>query len=147
MRISIQLDDDVAQLYQVRLRPGQELEQVLQVQLARFASVDPHDRVLILSAEIRRQLEELTTRMPLTKAEDLVGRVAALAELSIGRIRFRWTPAQWRQLKEKAARWNVTPTIYAERIVREIEEQFFDQIPRDEQILIEAGKAKADGAA
>jgi hypothetical protein len=143
VNVTLHLEDSLAEQYQSLCRSGQPLEQILQIQLKRFASVDPKLRVLLILPEHRARLEEITTRIPLTTADDLVRRVEILAELSIGRIRFRWTPHQFRQLQSLAERWRMTPSQYAERIVRQIEEQFFDQSPRagalpaGESILVE----------
>ena len=131
MKLTLHLEDSLAEQYQAWCRPGQALEQLLQIQLKRYASVDPKLRVVLLLPEHRARIEELTTRMPLVTGEDLVRRIEALAGLSIGHIRFRWTPAQFRQLQHLAERWRMTPAQYAEKIVRQIEEQFFDQHPRD----------------
>jgi hypothetical protein len=152
VKLTLYLDDDLAEQYQAHCRPGQALEQILQIQLKRFASVAPKDRVVLILPPERVRLEEFTNRLPLASAEDLVRRVEALAGLSIGHIRFRWTPSQFRQLQAMAERWRMTPAQYAERIVRQIEEQFFDQNPRPgpapaESILVEKLEKPDAGAA
>ena len=138
MKLTLHLDDSLAEQYQAWCRPGQSLEQLLQIQLRRYASVDPKLRVVLLLPEHRARIEELTTRMPLVTGEDLVRRIEALSGLSIGHIRFRWTPAQFRQLKLMAERWRMTPAQYAEKIVRQLEEAFFDQHPRDQAVAAPA---------
>ncbi len=132
MKFQIQIDDDVAAIYQdyAAARPGQTVEQVLAIQLQRYVAADPRLRILLILPEERARLEELTSRMPITTVADLIARVATLAELSIGRIRFRWTPTQFRQLKERATHWGIPVGTYAERVVRQIEEQFFDETPQ-----------------
>ncbi len=139
MKITIQIADEIAERYQARVRPTQSLEQLASIQLARFSLVSPHDRILIVMPEERARLEELTTRLPLSSTTELIRRVAELAEVSLGRIRFRWTPRQYEQLKERAERWRVTPAEYAEKIVRQIEEGFFTENPK-EPIAIPAGE-------
>lgn len=141
MKITVQLDDAVGEHYESRLRPNQTLEQVLAVQLTRFQEVDPRDRVLILSPDDRRRLEELTTRLPLLSVTDLIKRVGDLAELSLGQIRFRFTPTQYRELKHRAERWRMTPKDYAEKVVKLIEGQFFNEVPR-ESIAVAPPKKK-----
>jgi hypothetical protein len=145
MKITIQLDDVVAELYESRLRPNQTLEQILAVQLARFQEVDPRDRILIIIPSDRRRLEELTTRMPLLSVTDLIKRISDLAELSIGQIRFRFTPTQWRELKHRAERWRMQPRAYAEKVVKQIEAQFFNEVPRGSIAVPQVKKEKKEG--
>jgi hypothetical protein len=135
MKVTLTLPDDAVEKYQSRLRPTQSLEQVLTLQLLRFANVDPRDRIIIIGPEERGQLEEATTRLPLTTAADLVKRVQALAEVSIGQVRFRWTPRQYAELKAKAERWGMPVRDYAEKVVRQIEEGFFSETPKPGQIV------------
>lgn len=141
MKITLQLSDEVAEVYSSRLRPNQSLDQILRIQLERFQEIDPRDRVLIVLPPERSRLEELTTRLPLTTIADLIQRVEALAELSIGGIRFLWTPRQYAELKDKAERWRMTPRQYAERIVRQLEEQFFSAAPRPTDNIVEEEEA------
>lgn len=145
MKITIQLDDGVAERYASRLRPKQTLEQILAVQLMRFAAIDPRDRVLIILPEERHRLEELTTRLPLISIADLTKRVADLAEISIGRIRLRFTPPQLRELQHRAKRWRMSLPEYTERIVRQIEGQFLNEVPR-ESILVKEPAGRELGA-
>lgn len=141
MKVTIQIEDEVGELYESRLRPKQTLEKILAVQLKRFQHVDPRDRVLILGPETRRRIEEVTTRLPLQSTDDLVKRISELAELSIGQIRFRFTPPQWRELKHRADRWRMPVAKYAERVVRQIEAQFFNEVPRELPQMMPAAPA------
>jgi hypothetical protein len=143
VKLQIQLPDEVAEKYAARLRPSQTLDQVLAIQLERFADADPRDRILLVLPVERAQLEALTTHLPLTSAADLVKRVEELAELSVGRIRFRFTPKQWNELKHRAERWRMTPKQFAEKIVRQLEEGFFTEMPRPGEICEDAAARTA----
>lgn len=145
MKVTLQLPDEICESYQRFGRPGQELAEILQAQLLRFASCDPKIRLLFVPHEQLKQLETLTTKIPLTTPDDLVRRVANLAEVSIGGIRFKWTASQYRDLQEKAKRWRITPAEYAERVVREIESLFFSYNPRESKEPI-LEKAPADAS-
>lgn len=145
MKLTIQIDDEIAETYERRLRANQTLEQVLAIQLKRYQHVDPRDRIILIDPPVARELEKVTNHLPLRSADDLVKRVSEMAELSIGQIRFRFTPAQWRELKHRAERWRMPLAVYAARIVRQIEMQFFNEVPREIPLMAGAPQGAPPG--
>ncbi len=142
MIVQLHIPDELAGKYQTQAKAAnRQLEEALVAQLQRFSEIRLTDRIVVLMPELREAIEKATNGLPLHKAEDLLERIRDLASVQIGRILFTWTPAQFRQLAERAARWNTTPESYAETVVRQIEAQFFDEMPRAGEILEPKRKA------
>ena len=130
MKLTIQLPDELCDKLDPHRRVGETLNDFLVRLIAQHQDAPPGQRYLLLRAPEIDRIIELTGRLPLTNADELVQRIAALAELSIGGIRFQWTPHQYRQLKDRAERHRLTVEEYSKQVVREIEEQFFSMHPR-----------------
>lgn len=132
MRIQLQISDDVYDKYVAHAenfqgRSGKPIapEELMQTHLDQFSSVSPADRIVIIHAKQRQQLEEVLSGGSLRSAEDLVDKVKNLSSVGIGNIRFNFTPGQLHELKIYAARNGIEAEEAVRRTVRSMEESFF----------------------
>ncbi len=126
MRVTIQLTDELADLYQKTAdKHAVRISSLLAEQLKRFAHVDPFDRILVVAARQRDELEGVLSGGGIEDASDLVLKVKSLASIQIAGVKLDFTPGQKRELKRLAERQGITYKEIVERTVKSMEEQFF----------------------
>lgn len=125
MRLTLDLPDDLAAVYQEYCRANQPLEELLVVQLHKFRLASPKDRFLLLPPAARARLEEIIG-IPLTTADVLVRRVDALGVIRLGNIRLNFTMPQLREIKRRADLFGRTAEEYTAELVRVICERMLD---------------------
>ncbi|KKL13353.1 hypothetical protein LCGC14_2526630, partial [marine sediment metagenome] len=126
MRITIQLTDELAALYQKRADThAVRISSLLAEQLKRFVHVDPYDRIIVIPSAQRDELERILSGGALEDAADLVLKVEKLASIRIGGVSLDFTPGQKRELKRLADRQGITYKEIVARTVKSMEEQFF----------------------
>jgi hypothetical protein len=105
MNVRLAITDALFDLYVVHAG-GDEARALseMAVQLDRFRMIRPMDRILVLGAEARAQLEELLPNpLPQIKdAKDLIQRINALADLEIGGVRVKFTPKDLESIARSA---------------------------------------------
>jgi hypothetical protein len=91
---------------------------------AQVLATDTH--ALVIPERERAQLADLLGGLPVRSAATLVERVQALADLSIGKIRIPFTPAELTEIKTKADRlgWPVERVLQA--IVKQVKTEWYN---------------------
>ncbi|MCJ2564309.1 MAG: hypothetical protein LN417_09520 [Candidatus Thermoplasmatota archaeon] len=126
MRATVQLTDDIYELYQaIADKHAVRISSLLQEQLKRFAHVDPYDRIIVLPATQRDELEKVLSGGAIEDASDLVLKVESLASIQLEGVVLDFTPGQKRELKRLAERQGITYEEIVKRTVQSMEEQFF----------------------
>ncbi len=126
MRATVQLTDDIYDLYQQRADThAVRISSLLQEQLKRFVDVDPFDRIVVIPSRQRDELEKVLSGGALEDAADLVLKVEALAAIEVEGVKLDFTPGQKRELKRLAERQGITYEEIVKRTVKSMEEQFF----------------------
>lgn len=126
MRVTIQLTDELAALYQ-KAADGHavRISSLLAEQLKRFAHIDPYDRIVVIPSGQRDELEKILSGGVIEDAADLVLKVEALAAIQVEGVTLDFTPGQKRELKRLADRQGITYEEIVQRTVKSMEEQFF----------------------
>ena len=126
MRIVLTIPDGIVDAYQAhnRLTP----EQAMAETLARFAHVKPDVRVLLVFHDHLQRLEKMLGLGSLQTAEQLCERTERLAKIDIGGIEIPWSAAQLEELKNRAAKNNLTADELAKNIVRDMGPLFFTHV-------------------
>lgn len=126
MRVTLQLTDEVADLYQkIADKHAVRISSILAEQLKRFVSVDPYDRIVVVPSRQRDELEKVLSGGAIEDASDLVLKVEALASIQVEGVKLDFTPGQKRELKRLADRQRITYDEIVRRTVKSMEEQFF----------------------
>jgi len=125
MRLTIQIQDDTADLYRGYCRPNQPLEELLSIQLERFSQANPKERFLLLPPLERGQIEQVIG-VPISTPAMLVKRVADLGSIKLGAIQLRFSMASLREIRRRAASFRQSPQAYTAQVVSGVLERFFD---------------------
>lgn len=105
-----------------------EIQNELIEHLRRFADIKSEDRVIIVKAKERAALENILGGGSLSSGEQIIERVESLASLRIGDHRLDFTPAQMNEIKHRAEAQGITTEEEFRRVVRKMEQDFFDNL-------------------
>jgi hypothetical protein len=101
MRITLQLDDDLADQYKA-LAGKRTLERTMADQLARFQAYSPTAGILILEPAHLGSLHQILGPGATLGPEQLVQAIAHLAKLQVGKIEVILSPKQWEAVLARA---------------------------------------------
>lgn len=138
MRILV--DDNTLAPFEPRVNDRRTLEQLVDQALKRISHVEPNARVVVLTDAHLTALEaRLGNTRVFGKPEDLVAGVSELADIKLANLSFQFTPAQYRELNDRASRQNVPVEHLIKMIVSAMIPQFFSIAPAEPPVLV-AGK-------
>lgn len=95
--------------------------------IERFKDAPPSDRVLVLQAPERRQLERLF-QTTLGSVEDLISKVRRLCSVSFGTVEVPFTYDELIRLREQAEFHGWTPEQFVTMVSSELKDRFFERI-------------------
>lgn len=137
MRISV--PDNTLAPFETRITDSRTLEQLVNQALQRISHVEPNARVLVLTDAHLSALEaRLGNTRVFGKPEHLLDGVNELADIKLGSKSFQFTPAQYRELNDRAARMNVPVEHLVQMIVQAMIPQFFTTAPAEAPVLVAA---------
>ncbi len=137
----LQIDDNTLAPFEPRINDKRNIEQLVDQALRRINHVEPNARVVVLTDAHLAALESrLGNTRVFGKAEDVVAGVAELADVKLGNLSFQFTPAQYRELNDRASRQNVPVEHLVQMIVQAMIPQFFTTAPADPPVLVGKGK-------
>ena len=128
MKITLHVTDELGdQLASQATIVGQTTEAYAAQQLARWITVEPRDRVLVLKGA---PLQALETQLGgyLTTPDRLVDKVRALAGLQIGAHQIEFTPGQWEEIRHRAQKRGITVAEEIQQIWRKLQSEFFQYV-------------------
>lgn len=99
MRIGI--PDDLAERLQALL-PDKPLEEIVNFQLQRFATIPPRERVIVVRQPDRQALERILDNGSITSAEELLAAVEKRGKITLGGVALEYTQAQLREIERRA---------------------------------------------
>jgi hypothetical protein len=139
MRLSI--DDNTLAPFEPRITSQRNIEQLVEQALKRISHVEPNARVVVLTDKHLTALESrLGNTRVFGKPEDVVAGVSELADVRLGNLSFQFTPAQYRELNDRASRQNVSVEQLIQMIVQAMIPQFFTTAPADPPVLVGSRK-------
>lgn len=139
MRILV--DDNTLAPFEPRVNERRTLEQLIDQALKRVSHVEPNARAIVLTDAHLTALESrLGNTRVFGKPEDLVAGVSELADIKLANLSFQFTPAQYRELNDRASRQNVPVEDLIRMIVSAMIPQFFTVAPAEPPILAGAGR-------
>lgn len=103
MKITIQIPDDLAEIYQdLGEKIKRTLHDTIVLQLERHQKRGPRDQFLVLEGAPLGRLYELLGAGSVDSPEKLADAVSRLAQLSIGKIHMPLSPKEWERIAERA---------------------------------------------
>lgn len=130
MIVQVHLPDNVAAAYKRRAKAHKiTMSKVLADQLERFISVDGNDRVIVVSSRNRNRIEMILSKGGHIKdADDLVGRITALARIQIEGVDLEFNQVEKEQIARRAEKNSITLEEEVRRTVDGMKFQFFDNL-------------------
>jgi hypothetical protein len=116
------------------------LDALVTQSIKRVAHIPPNARFVILDERMLNALEQRLGTVIISKPEELYNAVDQLADIKLGNTSFQFTPAQYRELMERASREACTPEQLAARIIQTMIPQFFTMAPADPPVLVGKGR-------
>lgn len=134
MRVT--LTDAVCDAYEgYAAKQGRPLDAVIEAQLARFKTLEPGKRAVVIGPE---EIEALTVALgglPVKSGADLVAKVTELAAVSFHHIRLDFSPGHLAELAHRAERQGKSAETIIRETVDRMGEQFFWQMGGGESVL------------
>ena len=124
-------DPSMDKLYErTKFAPGGDLELTASKVLMAGLTMLPAEggRVVVLTGDDLRALEELLGGGSILNSPDLRQKVERLAGISFQHVRLQFTPSQLEQVQEKARRQNKSVEQLVDQMAPRIHEQFFGLI-------------------
>lgn len=135
------VDDNTLAPFEPRVNERRTLEALVDQALKRVSHVEPNARVVVLTDA---HLTTLEARLGNTRVfgtpEQLVAGVSELADVKLANLSFQFTPAQYRELNDRASRQNVPVETLIQMIVQAMIPQFFTVAPAEPPVLVQAGR-------
>lgn len=137
----LQIDDNTLAPFEKYITPTRTLEALVDQALKRVSKVAPNSRVVVLVDEELQAIEaRLGHSVVVGSGKDLYGAIDQLANIKLNNVSFQFTPAQYRELMERASREGVAPEALAARIIQTMIPMFFTVAPADPPVLAGARK-------
>lgn len=133
------LDDSTLSVLEPQILAGHAPEGLVELAVSRIGHIPKQARFLLLTENDVTALETRLGAPVIGTVQDLHRAVDQLVDLQIQRISLRFTPAQYRELKDRADREGMTPEEYARRVVYAMSGQFFVTAPLEPPELVTSG--------
>lgn len=134
MRVT--LTDPVCDAYDAfATKQGRSLDEVIEAQLARFKTLEPGKRAIVIGPA---EIEALTLALgglSIKSGADLVAKVNELAAVSFHHIRLNFSPNHLAELANRAERQGKPVEMLIRETVDRMGEQFFWQMGGGESVL------------
>ncbi len=137
----IHVDDNTLAPFEPRVNDKRNIEQLVDQALKRISHVEPNARVVVLTD---KHLVALESRLGNTRVfgspEQVVAGVNELADVKLANLSFQFTPAQYRELNDRASRQGVEVESLVKMIVQAMIPQFFSTAPAEPPVLVGKGR-------
>lgn len=126
----VTIPDGLAKTYMEMSKiQGRSLDDVVTAQLTRFKDHTPGaGRCYVFSGPLLERVETALGKTITRSERDLCSRVEQLAAISFGHLRFDFSPGQLAEIDRMSTRRGMSPRLYVENIVRQMEGQFFNHV-------------------
>jgi hypothetical protein len=119
-------------------KQGKPVDQVIEHQLARFKTLEPGTRAVVIGKDDIEKLTIALGGIPVKDAADLVARVENLAAVSFQHIRLNFSPQHLAELAHRAERQGKSVEAVIRDTVNRMAEDFFWKSGGGESVLIPA---------
>lgn len=128
MKVTMSIPDETYEAFQKQVKGKGEaaVRDEILARIERFKDVPPSDRVLVLKADERRQLERLF-QTSVTSAADLISKVRKLCSVTFGSLEIPFTYDEMVRLRTQASFHGWEPEAFVTMVSNELKDRFFDR--------------------
>lgn len=126
MQLNLKIPDALYDKYLTRFGSPKHYV-AMQNALKSFADVAEHDRFLLISGDVRREIEAVF-QIPMESPEDLVKNIKKLNRVKIGGIDMTFDPEELARIDMQASFHGRTRQQYITEMVQEIKDSFLEKV-------------------